>query len=580
VLSGIAALRQLPAIRSVQRVRRLNRRPVLPLIVNPIRDRYRFATAILGGLLLASAFPKLGVAGMGWIAPGILLASAWGADGRLAFRLGYVGGFVFFLGSLSWLLHIPVFKLAPITGWLALSGFLALYPATWVWLCWKTFPTSMAPAGEAWPGTLDRFLETGWTRRAVWCVWCAVLWVGWEMMQARFLSGFPWNLLGSSQFQMIPIIQVAAFTGIYGVSFLMVWFSVAFLSAGVVVLRRSKTPRRWVAEIILPLLVTVAAVAHGVRASVVSPRDDGGRTVRLALVQPSIPQHWIWSPDESSQRFSQLLNLSEQAMAKKPDVLVWPEAAVPGYVRWSTNTHDAVTNLVRRHRTWLILGADDVAASKGSKDGYEVFNASFLVTPQGEFEGRYAKRKLVIFGEYIPFVRWLPFLERWTGMGSFTPGKEMIPFHLTGLDLKTSVLICFEDVFPHVAREHVEEDTDFLLNLTNNGWFGESSAQWQHAAGAVFRAVENGLPLVRCANNGLTCWVDRQGRMHDVFFPGTKDIYGAGVKVVDVPVGPGTKSPTFYRRHGDWFGWACVAISVAGLGMAFIPGLRRRAEQR
>ena len=178
--------------------------------------------------------------------------------------------------------------------------------------------------------------------------------------------------------------------------------------------------------------------------------------------------------------------------------------------------------------------------------------------------GIYQKRRLVIFGEYVPLSRWLPFLKDFTGVqGEFTPGKRPVPFLLPDLKVKTSVLICFEDIFPHLTREYVEEDTDFLLNLTNNGWFGESAAQWQHAASAVFRAVENGLPLVRCANNGLTCWVDPQGRMNEVYFPGTKDIYGVGCKIIRVPVLAGQKrAPTLYRRYGDWFGWGCVGFSV------------------
>jgi len=126
------------------------------------------------------------------------------------------------------------------------------------------------------------------------------------------------------------------------------------------------------------------------------------------------------------------------------------------------------------------------------------------------------------------------------------------------------VLICFEDIFPHLVREYTQHDTDFLLNLTNNGWFGESAAQWQHAASAVYRAIEHDLPLVRCANNGLTCWVDRNGRMHDVYFPDSRDVYKAGYKVVQVPVGSAAKYvPTFYRRYGDLFGWLCCAFSGA-----------------
>src|SRR5439155_15193835 len=140
-----------------------------------------------------------------------------------------------------------------------------------------------------------------------------------------------------------------------------------------------------------------------------------------------------------------------------------------------------------------------------------------------------------------------------TGLGSFTRGERAVTFSMPDLHAKAAVLICFEDVFPHLTRSSVEEGTDFLLNLTNNGWFGKSAAQWQHAADAVFRAVENGLPLVRCTNNGLTCWIDAQGRLHEVYFPGSKDVYGPGFKLARIPLRvPGQeRSPTIYNRVGD-----------------------------
>ena len=523
-----------------------------------LQKHFRLVVAVLGGLMMSASFPRIGVAGLAWVAPGIILASGLGARPRTAFRLGCLAGFAQALMSLSWLLHIPVFKLAPIVGWIALSAFLALYAGAWVWLCWKIYPRRSVRTEEEWPLAGERLLEAHWGQRLGWSLACAAIWVALEMIQARFLTGFPWNLLGSSQFRMLPVIQTASVAGIYGNSFLCVWFGTSCLLAGVAVLRRSSTPRRWLWEIAPSLVVSAGVIAWGFQTLLAS--TGGHRTVKVALIQPSIPQRFIWNPQEDAYRFRELMQLSSAAMAQKPDLMIWPEAAVPGFVRWETNIHDAVMRFAQTNRVWLILGGDDAMPAGGFVDKYDVYNASFLVSPRGEFVGRYAKQNLVIFGEYIPFARWLPFLERWTGMGSFTRGTGPTVFEIPELGLKTSVVICFEDIFPHLVRDHVRTELDFLLNLTNNGWFGESSAQWQHAAGAVFRAVENGLPLVRCANNGLTCWVDPTGRMREVYFPGMEDIYGRGIKMAEIPLGAGRA--TFYRRQGDVFGWCCVAVAV------------------
>ncbi len=144
---------------------------------------------------------------------------------------------------------------------------------------------------------------------------------------------------------------------------------------------------------------------------------------------------------------------------------------------------------------------------------------------------------------------------------------------------RISPLICYEDVFPRESRESVDKETDFLLNLTNNGWFGASAAQWQHAICALFRAVENGVPLVRCTNNGLTCWMDARGRMHDVYFPGSPDIYQAGFKIVDIPLrgASAREHRTIYHQYGDWFGWTCVVVVTVCLAWSCRPRRRRQS---
>jgi apolipoprotein N-acyltransferase len=396
------------------------------------------------------------------------------------------------------------------------------------------------------------------------------------MLLARLFTGFPWNLLGVSQHRILPVIQIAAFTGVYGVSFLVAWFSVSLAAGALRLLLHPAQTKAWVGDLALPLLVLVAALAWG--SAELGRRRAPDRTLKAVLIQPSIPQTLIWDPNQNAARFEQLLRLSERALqsATGAQLLVWPEAAVPTMLRYSEETYQAVTNLVRTHGVWMILGSDDATPQPGGTEReFDYFNSSFLVAPDGGLAGAYKKRRLVIFGEYVPLERWIPFMKKLTPIGgSFTAGTQAMPFRIPEFDAQLSVLICFEDIFPHLGAGYVTDGTDFLLNLTNNGWFGDSAAQWQHAANAVFRAVENRIPLVRCANNGLTCWVDPHGGMHDVYFPDSRNIYGAGFKVVDVPLlAPGERRKlTFYTRHGDWFGWMCVGLAP---GFALLMRQRR-----
>ena len=414
------------------------------------------------------------------------------------------------------------------------------------------------------PTHLNGVLAQRWARRTLWAISGAALWVSLEMLVARLFTGFPWNLLGASQYQMVPLIQIASVTGIYGVSFLVVWVSLSLLSAGLMIVLRPTTRSAWVGEIILPVVVVALVFNFGFRQLA---RDSApARTLNVTLVQPSIPQTLIWDTSRDLERFHDLIHLSEQALTNRTDLLIWPEAGVPSYARWDTNIYSAITNLVRQHHVWLILGSDDLgpAAPPAPPDTYQFYNASFLVNPDGEFVARYLKRNLVVFGEYIPLVRWLPFVKWFTPIeGGFTPGNRPVPFFLTRPEVKTSTLICFEDTFPFLAREAADDDTDFLVNLTNNGWFGDSAAQWQHAASALFRAVENRLPLIRCSNNGLTGWMDGHGRLREVFRDAGGTIYGPGFLTAQIPLlAPGGKrTPTFYHEHGDWFGWTCVALT-------------------
>lgn len=547
--------------------------------------RSRYIPAAGAGLLLAMAFPSIGIAGFAWIAPGLLLAAAYGKTGSDAFRIGYVGGLVSFLFSLCWLLRIPATGF-PILGWVALSAYVALYPAIWVWLL----------SGKIGQGS--------WLRRLTWTLLGAAAWVALEMIRARFLTGFPWNLLGDSQFNQIPLIQIAAYTGVYGVSFVVVWTSLTILSATLAILRQPTARYIWVGDMLLPMLVVLGLFLFGT-SRVRALRGDDRPTLRVTFVQPSIPQTMIWNPADNERRFAELLQLTTHALTNAPDLLLWPEAAVPKMIRYDEETLYTITSLAKSNRVWMIVGSDDAepARSPGKEsDEVDYFNASFLISPEGELALRYCKRNLVIFGEYIPLVRWLPFVKWFTPIdGGFVPGDKVVPFELerrspsrrdsenepqragpeAGAPIKTATLICFEDVFPHLVREYVNDDTDFLVNLTNDGWFGEGGEQWQHAASAVFRAVENGVPLLRCCNNGVTCWIDARGVVRQVFRDANGSIHGPGTMTAQIPLlASGEKRElTFYNRHGDWFGWGCLAVTGVTLFPRLPKSFRRKRTE-
>ena len=603
-----------PPPRALAFPRRSAKLAALKNLLGQLFLRSRYVPAAVSGLILAAAFPSVGIAGFAWIAPALLLASAYGRTGSDAFRIGYVGGLAYFLFSLCWLLRIPE-KGFPILGWLALSAYVALYPAIWVWLL----------SGKIGQGS--------WLRRLTWTLLGAAVWVALEMTQARFLTGFPWNLLGASQFNQVPLIQIASVTGIYGISFIVVWTSLTILSATLAILRQPTTRYIWLGDMLLPLLAVLGLFMFGT-ARLRALRDDARPTLRVTFIQPSIPQTMIWNSKDNDRRFAELLRLTSDALTNATDLILWPEAAVPKMIRYDEETLHIITSLAKSNRVWMIVGSDDSEPARSGKksDEADYFNASFLINPDGELAKRYCKRNLVIFGEYVPLVRWLPFVKWLTPIdGGFVPGDRIVPFVLerrsptrretslspreervgrelergevltnppplpgpllhaaeerekqalrdsdsdtqragpeAGAPVRTAILICFEDMFPHLVREYVSKDTDFLVNLTNDGWFGEGGEQWQHTASAVFRAVENGVPLLRCCNNGVTCWIDARGVARQVFRDATGSVHGAGVMTAQIPVlAPGEKrAPTFYNRHGDWFGWGCVGLTAVVL---------------
>ena len=537
----------------------------------------RFVLSVGIGVAWALSFPRAGIAGFAWVVPGLLVAVTAGAPSGLAYRVAYVGSATHFLISLSWLRFIP-FPAGAYAAWFALSLFLAIFPPLWVLACWQfARRLGSAAASRNRPdafGVVETLVAMPWSRLNLLFVLAAAAWVTWEMLVTRLFGGFPWNLLGASQYRMVPLIQLASATGVYGVSFLVVWFSVSLVTAVAFLAHAPDRPSLWRRPLVFPSLMVVAATGGGFLA--VLSDGPAPRRLEVALIQPNIPQTVIFDPDATTNRFETLYRLTDQALATRPDLVLWPEASLPGGL--GPEDFERLAARIREAKVWMIFGSDDVEevppSAPGLEPTYRAFNAAFLLDPQGKVVARYRKRRLVMFGEYIPFAKWLPFLRRLAPIGDgFHPGDRPEPFRMESLDVTTSTLICFEDNFPQEARAHATAAVDFLVNLTNNAWFGEDSAQWQHAVNAVFRTIETGLPLVRACNNGLSCWIDPRGRIHSARVAEGKNIYGAGFEVVSLAFGQ--RRSTLFQRFGDAFGWGCVVATLAFLRFRNPPDERR-----
>ena len=524
--------------------------------------RYGIPVSLAGitGCLWATPYLTSFGAGIAWIVPGLLVLIA-GISPRLSpFQMGFLVGLYFNLTALYWLLFMPV-RIAAIVAWLALSAYCAIYPALWSIFCWRMLPSPSTRQRAPRPFTqlFHRLSTMSWPQRQIWALIGATAWTSVEMLQSHLFTGFPWNLLGISQVELLPLIQLASVTGVYGVSFMVAWISLSLLLAIAQIANDPGKPLSWSREVLPAGTILAIIVSLGFSRIQASFATRG--SLRLALVQPSVSQTIIWAGTDAESRITELFRLSAASMEHAPDLLLWPESGLPSM----ENVAERVSNFVRQHQVPLVFNDLELEQSADG-NSRKIFNSAFLMNQAGQLIDSSRKRQLVLFGEYTPFANRFPFLDSLSPIGmSLSQGTEPGLLTLESLQLTMGTLICFEDAFPALGRDTAQLNPDFLVNLTNDAWFGESQAQWQHAHAATFRAIETGLPLIRCANNGITCWIDPFGRLQ-VGTPSTpRDVYKPGYKIMDIPMRKVSADSelTQYARDGDLFGWMCVCVSFA-----------------
>ncbi len=504
--------------------------------------------AVFSGILFFLSFPPFSVSFCGWIAPVPLILACAGKTPRRAAFLGWLAGTVFFLSSLYWLRHVT---------WLGTIG-LAMYCA----LYFIPFAVFISLRRCAWRSA------NGW-KNTGWMLGAAAVWVSGEYLRAHIITGFPWNLLGGSQYKELPCIQIAEWGGVYAVSALMVFVSAA---VAVTVLQYATGLRRTYRmhiELMCSLLAVAAVWSLGIQKLLHKP-ESKGTPVRAALIQPNIPEVGNWEVADPEVVYERLERLTAFVQHTPDlDLIIWPETALPDFVRYSERSAGLVKKLVT-NGVPLLAGSMDMTWLANGQPEY--YNASMLFNTRGELLGAYYKQHLVLFGEYIPFEGKIPLINALTPIGSsFTPGRSAVLFKRPGDDRRFSVLICFEDSLPYLARRAARAGATWLINQTNDSWFDPDCGSVQHLANAVFRCIETRLPMLRCANTGITCAVDPFGRINQALKPRTE-----GFQVVEtVPADP-ARAATFYVRFGDLFAQACLAGSVALFIVLFIQ--RRKTK--
>jgi len=416
-----------------------------------------------------------------------------------------------------------------------------------------------------------------WTKSANNLVLAFLLAAGWttqEWLRGWVFSGWGWNGLGVALHGNWPLIQIAEFTGVAGLSFMVAFANVILLTTGrrLILEARTHTTRPHF-DLTLTMATIVGVLTFGLRASQVSPPT---KPLRVAAVQSNIPQHQKFDPQFMTKVFDQFQRLSEIALRSNPppDLLIWPESSMPGPVLEERESNKFVMDLAASAESDLLLGTID-------QEDRDVYNGALLVSDGGDRVQVYRKVHLVPFGEYVPGRHRVPLLARIVGdqvPGDFTAGKEYTVFSLTNSDVQVAPLICFEDTIGELTRRFVlpsetNPGANLLVDITNDGWFLHSAGSHQHLANAIFRCVETRRPMARAANTGVTCFINEFGRVTQTLRDDAGSTFIEGVLTGEIKV-PTEHELTFYTRYGELFAKICAAITaVAILGLIVV---RRR----
>ena len=483
--------------------------------------------AVLSGFLLFLSFPKFGSGLFAWIAfiPLFFALKNTAAVARGLF-LGFVAGIVSYVGIIYWIAYVIVsYGYLPLYTGIILMLLLACYLSVYIAL---------------FAGCIVYF-----KRKIPLYLTAPVLWVCFEYGKSFLLTGFPWENLGYSQYLNTYLIQIADVTGVWGLSFLII-----LVNATIFEMISNRSGRKYILAGIVFCLLTGSYIYGFYRMEQVDKVVRHSPGLEVSLMQGNIDQSIKWNEDFQKETLNIYERLSLKNLPGNDSLIVWPETAAPFKFQNKNSLHDQIVDLSLKTKSWLLFGS---VSSALRESGNEYYNSAYLLSPSGEIKGKYDKVHLVPYGEYVPLRNIFPFVKKLTaGIGDFGTGAGFYPLSLD--NKKIGVLICYEGILPFAARAYKNNSAELLVNITNDAWFGATSAPFQHFSMQVFRTVETRLYLVRAANTGISGIIDPAGRIvarTNIF---QEDALKGYVKFVNIP--------TFYARYGDVLVIICFVLVI------------------
>ena len=453
-----------------------------------------FIYVIFSGVLLSAAFPKVNFFFVAWVAlVPFFIAVEKSKNAKSAALLGFLFGLSLFSINLFWVNTLFLYVgFWAILGWACLIAFQSIYLFIYAYII-KRFGITLS-------------------------IWTAVLWVLIEAIRGMGDFGIPGGVVGYSQVLFLPLIQIASFSTVYGVSFLIIIFNIGLAK---ILVRKEKISSYTIFG--LSLILMFISIVFGFFE--LDKETKYENHIKVSIIQGNIPQEKKLDPRFNNENFLIHKELTLKAANNSPQIIIWPETSIFTYLLYDKKYLTEVEELAKKTKAFLFIGTPHYDRH------YNVYNSIAVFSQSGEVIGRYDKQHLVPFGEYLPFKPVLYPILKNTGYYNkdFTPGTKINPIEIMGIKIGTA--ICFESTFPFLIKKQTEMGADFFIVITNDAWFKFSSAPYEHFDYAIFRAIENRKFLIQAANTGISGLIDPYGRILNKL-----DLNKQGYLTVEIPV--------------------------------------------